>query len=108
MCSQPSIVAEVQTMKLLKHPNILPLYAAFLDDDQLWMVMPYVAGGSASDIMRRTSPNVRRGRTCSALHSGMDCPIVQPHRALHSLRASQHGLPVAQVHPSTVSTPCRG
>jgi serine/threonine protein kinase len=55
---QPSIVAEVQTMKLLKHPNILPLYAAFLDDDQLWMVMPYVAGGSASDIMRRTSPNV--------------------------------------------------
>lgn len=57
-CLQPSIVAEVQTMKLLKHPNILPLYAAFLDDDQLWMVMPYVAGGSASDIMRRTSPNV--------------------------------------------------
>jgi serine/threonine protein kinase len=58
LCPQPSIVAEVQTMKLLKHPNILPLYAAFLDDDQLWMVMPYVAGGSASDIMRRTSPNV--------------------------------------------------
>jgi serine/threonine protein kinase len=45
-------------MKLLKHPNILPLYAAFLDDDQLWMVMPYVSGGSAIDIMRRTSPNV--------------------------------------------------
>jgi serine/threonine-protein kinase OSR1/STK39 len=61
---QPSIVAEVQTMKLLKHPNILPLYAAFLDDDQLWMVMPYVSGGSASDIMRRTSPNVSPGRAC--------------------------------------------
>ena len=56
--SQPSIIAEVQTMKLLKHPNILPLYAAFSDDDQLWMVMPYVSGGSASDIMRRTAPNV--------------------------------------------------
>ena len=25
-------------MKQLKHPNILPLYAAFLEDDQLWMV----------------------------------------------------------------------
>lgn len=46
-------------MKLLKHPNILPLYAAFLDDDQLWMVMPYVSGGSASDIMRRNNPTVR-------------------------------------------------
>lgn len=46
-------------MKLLKHPNILPLYAAFLDDDQLWMVMPYVSGGSASDIMRRNNSSVR-------------------------------------------------
>lgn len=56
--SQPSIIVEVQTMKLLKHPNILPLYTAFLVDDQLWMVMPYVSGGSASDIMRRNNPNV--------------------------------------------------
>lgn len=42
-------------MKLLKHPNILPLYAAFLVEDQLWMVMPYVSGGSALDIMKRNS-----------------------------------------------------
>ncbi len=45
-------------MKLLKHPNILPLYAAFLEEDQLWMVMPYVSGGSASDIMKRNHSNV--------------------------------------------------
>lgn len=45
-------------MKLLKHPNILPLYAAFLEEDQLWMVMPYVSGGSASDIMKRNNSNV--------------------------------------------------
>jgi serine/threonine protein kinase len=70
LCAQPSIIAEVQTMKLLKHPNILPLYAAFLDDDQLWMVMPYVSGGSASDIMRRTNPNVSCRRACWTLHDG--------------------------------------
>lgn len=56
---QPSIVAEVNTMKQLQHPNILPLYASFVEDDQLWMVMPYVAGGAALDIMQRQHSNVR-------------------------------------------------
>lgn len=63
-CSQPSIVAEVNTMKQLQHPNILPLYASFVEDDQLWMVMPYVAGGAALDIMQRQHSNVR---TCQPL-----------------------------------------
>jgi len=53
----PSIVAEVNTMKQLQHPNILPLYASFVEDDQLWMVMPYVAGGAALDIMQRQHSN---------------------------------------------------
>ena len=50
---QPSIVAEVSTMKQLKHKNILPLYASFVEEDELWMVMPFVAGGAALDIMQR-------------------------------------------------------
>ena len=98
-------------MKLLKHPNILPLYAAFLDDDQLWMVMPYVSGGSASDIMRRTSPSVRLCSTCLASHHSTDCTL-RRFQALGSMcgeteacvwqdtqrLASQHGPPVWTAH----------
>ena len=44
---------EVQLMSQQQHPAVLPLYAAFLVDDQLWMVLPYVAGGSAEDVLKR-------------------------------------------------------
>lgn len=40
-------------MKQLKHKNILPLYASFVEEEELWMVMPFVAGGAALDIMQR-------------------------------------------------------
>lgn len=47
------MVNEVKIMKLQHHKAVLPLYAAFLVDDQLWMVLPFVAGGSAQDILKR-------------------------------------------------------
>lgn len=47
------MISEVHIMKLQQHPAVLPLYAAFLVDDQLWMVLPFVAGGSAQDILKR-------------------------------------------------------
>lgn len=61
------MISEVRIMKLQQHPAVLPLYAAFLVDDQLWMVLPFVAGGSAQDILKRQNggqvcePNRRRG-----------------------------------------------
>lgn len=81
---QPSIIAEVSIMKLLKHRHVLPLYAAFVEEDQLWMVMPFVSGGSALDIMQRHHSNVHpppppqpthpslphsRTRTCTCKHA---------------------------------------
>ena len=42
-----------------QHAAVLPLYAAFLVDDQLWMVLPYVAGGSAEDVLKRQGTPVR-------------------------------------------------
>jgi serine/threonine protein kinase len=46
-------------MSQQQHPAVLPLYAAFLVDDQLWMVLPYVSGGSAEDILKRQGTPVR-------------------------------------------------
>ena len=50
---QEAMIDEVHIMKMQQHPAVLPLHAAFLVDDQLWMVLPFVAGGSAQDIMNR-------------------------------------------------------
>lgn len=53
---------EVHLMKMQHHSAVLPLYAAFLVDDQLWMVLPYVAGGSAQDIVKRFKDGTVRGK----------------------------------------------
>ena len=62
-------------MKLLKHPHILPLYAAFVEDEELWMVMPYVDGGAALDIMQRQHRNV------SLLPARLPPPRHPPHNS---------------------------
>ena len=59
---QDEIVREAQTMRQLNHPNLLPLYCSFVHKQHLWMVMPYVQGGSVLNIMRFAYPEVRPGR----------------------------------------------
>lgn len=51
-CSLDEIVREAQTMRSLNHPNLLPLYCSFVHEQHLWMIMPYVHGGSILNIMR--------------------------------------------------------
>jgi len=51
-CSLDEIVREAQTMRSLNHPTLLPLHCSFVHDQHLWMVMPYVNGGSVLNIMR--------------------------------------------------------
>ena len=50
---------EAMIMRQQRHPNVLPLLAAFLSEAVLWMVMPYVAGGSAIHILNKKCPGVR-------------------------------------------------
>ena len=64
---------EVRIMRLQHHPAILPLYAAFLVDDQLWMVLPFVAGGSAQDILRRC--NNGQARPCCNCGSALSATV---------------------------------
>ena len=64
-------------MRQQAHPNVLPLYCSFVHNHNLWMVMPYVSGGSVLNIMKYAYPEARptparrlpsRVRSRSALH----------------------------------------
>ncbi|KDD76752.1 protein kinase, partial [Helicosporidium sp. ATCC 50920] len=63
-CSLDEIVREAQTMRSLNHPCLLPLLASFVHRENLWMVMPYVSGGSVLNIMRFAYPD------------GLDEPVI--------------------------------
>ncbi|KAL0381727.1 UNVERIFIED_CONTAM: Serine/threonine-protein kinase fray2 [Sesamum angustifolium] len=47
---------EVQTMILIDHPNLLRAHCSFATGHNLWVVMPYVAGGSCLHIMKSAYP----------------------------------------------------
>ena len=46
------LIKEAQTMKGLRHPNVLPLHCSFMADSALWLVMPYIGGGNVSELLR--------------------------------------------------------
>lgn len=43
---------ECAILASMHHPNVVSLFASFIVGHHLWLVMPYVAGGSVLDIMR--------------------------------------------------------
>ncbi|XP_057993338.1 serine/threonine-protein kinase BLUS1 isoform X2 [Hevea brasiliensis] len=47
---------EVQTMSLIDHPNVLRAHCSFTTGHNLWVVMPYMAGGSCLHIMKYAYP----------------------------------------------------
>ncbi|XP_024029503.1 serine/threonine-protein kinase BLUS1 isoform X2 [Morus notabilis] len=47
---------EVQTMSLIDHPNVLQAHCSFTSGHNLWVVMPYMAGGSCLHIMKSAYP----------------------------------------------------
>lgn len=54
---QGNITREAQTMILIDHPNVLKAHCSFVNDHNLWVVMPYMAGGSCLHIMKSAYPN---------------------------------------------------
>ncbi|XP_040380880.1 serine/threonine-protein kinase 10 isoform X3 [Oryza brachyantha] len=44
-------------MSLIDHPNLLRAYCSFTNGHQLWVVMPYMAAGSALHIMKTSFPD---------------------------------------------------
>lgn len=47
---------EVQMMTLIDHPNVLKAHCSFTTGHNLWVVMPYMAGGSCLHIMKSAYP----------------------------------------------------
>ncbi|KAF7129302.1 hypothetical protein RHSIM_Rhsim10G0020800 [Rhododendron simsii] len=47
---------EVQMMTLIDHPNVLRAHCSFTTGHSLWVVMPYMAGGSCLHIMKSAYP----------------------------------------------------
>eukprot|EP00210_Caulerpa_lentillifera_P002177 g2091.t1 len=56
-CKMEEVMHEAQAMCLYHHPNVLPLYSAFVVGKHLWFVEPYVKGGSVYNIMKFSHPN---------------------------------------------------
>lgn len=44
-------------MVLSDHPNVLKLHCSFVCDYNLWVVMPYMAGGSCLHILKAAYPD---------------------------------------------------
>lgn len=47
------ICHEVALHSELDHPNILPLYGAFMEDDDIFLVMPYAHQGSVYHLLQK-------------------------------------------------------
>ena len=48
---------EAATMSLLNHPHVVSAHASFISGQHLWVVMPYLAGGSLLNIMKASYPD---------------------------------------------------
>ncbi|KAL8464430.1 hypothetical protein ACS0TY_034090 [Phlomoides rotata] len=56
-CDLNNVSREAQTMVLVDHPNVLKSHCSFVSDHSLWVVMPYMAGGSCLHILKATHPD---------------------------------------------------
>ncbi|XP_073056338.1 uncharacterized protein [Primulina eburnea] len=56
-CDLNNVSREAQTMVLVDHPNVLKSHCSFVIDHTLWVVMPFMAGGSCLHILKAAHPN---------------------------------------------------
>ena len=47
---------EVASMSMVSHPNLVMAHCSFVDGQFLWVVMPFLSGGSALNIMKWSHP----------------------------------------------------
>lgn len=50
-------------MKSYHHPNVLSLYTSFVHGQELWMITPFMSGGSILHIMKYRFPMVGSKQT---------------------------------------------
>jgi serine/threonine protein kinase len=62
---QDVVIKETAVMAGMRHPNVLPLLAAFVEGGSLWMVLPFYAAGSLLSIIQYRHPEVTNLSQCS-------------------------------------------
>lgn len=55
--TQNNISREAQIMILVDHPNVLKSHCSFVSDHNLWVVMPFMSGGSCLHILKAAYPD---------------------------------------------------
>lgn len=56
-CDLNNVFREAQTMVLVDHPNVLKSHCSFVSGHTLWVVMPFMAGGSCLHILKAAHPD---------------------------------------------------
>lgn len=77
--TQDVIRREVQTMTLLGHPNLLKAHCSFTAGRSLWIVMPFMAGGSCLHIMKSVHPDGFEQPVIATLLLGVVKALAQLH-----------------------------
>ncbi|KAL4566743.1 hypothetical protein LXL04_030866 [Taraxacum kok-saghyz] len=55
-CDLNNVSRESQIMMLVDHPNVLKSHCSFVNDHNLWVVMPFMAGGSCLHMLKAFHP----------------------------------------------------
>ncbi|KAI3688616.1 hypothetical protein L2E82_46319 [Cichorium intybus] len=55
-CDLTNVSRESQIMMLVDHPNVLKSHCSFVNDHNLWVVMPFMAGGSCLHMLKAFHP----------------------------------------------------
>ncbi|NXD60803.1 PAK1 kinase, partial [Corvus moneduloides] len=54
LTSKELTVNELMVMKMNRNPNLVNYLDSYLVDDELWLVMEYMDGGSLRDVISKT------------------------------------------------------
>ncbi|KAJ0241215.1 Protein kinase superfamily protein [Hirschfeldia incana] len=86
-----TIRKEVHIMSLIDHPNLLKAHCSFIDRNSLWIVMPYMSGGSCFHLMKSVYPDGLEQPVIATLLREVLKALVYLHRQGHIHRDVKAG-----------------
>ncbi|KAJ4874739.1 Protein kinase superfamily protein [Raphanus sativus] len=86
-----TIRKEVHIMSLIDHPNLLKAHCSFIDRNSLWIVMPYMSGGSCFHLMKSVYPEGLEQPVIATLLREVLKALVYLHRQGHIHRDVKAG-----------------
>lgn len=87
------VAHEIGIHARLQHPNIIPLYGAFVENDDILLAMPYASQGSVYDLLRATQQPFAEDFAVSCIIR----PFLSGLAYLHSLNISHRDIKTENV-----------